>query len=549
MLSGRSAYDSGTLTLNGEVLDSKSMKKFKKQIAYVKQDDLFFGHLTVRDQLTYTALLRMPSSWTKQQKLTKVESVINELRLNKCVDSPIFAVSGGERKRVNIGTELLTNPALVILDEPTSGLDSTSAVALIKVLHNLATKSNKTIITSIHQPSSAVFAGFSKLSLLADGHLVYFGTPQASLPYCESLGFPCPNGYNLADHWMDLLIVDSAVDEPVDNVNDRQVKQMTARQKLINCWDNESFSNQIQTEAGEHEFNKSILQDDSFDTTWITQYLVLLHRSLKNSRSSIFTVLNIIKSAAIGIMAGLLWFQMPYTEKAIFDRSSYFFFTMTFWVFDSMFSAFLAFPSERPIIFKERASGSYHLSAYYLAKTTSEAPAHLTLPAIYMVISYWLSGVNNNFSIFIASVLCTLLSVMAGESIGLFVGTTILDVEKGMVVMTVVSLALMVVGGFFVKDSVPVFMKWLSYLSPFKYSYNGSVQLIFDKPIPCDGSDYLPYCVANPGGQAPVEDVLQSLGVTGSVAFNSSMLIVMFVLLRIASFYALKGKKADERTI
>jgi len=526
------------------------MKKFKKQIAYVKQDDLFFGHLTVRDQLTYTALLRMPSSWTKEQKLSKVDSVINELRLNKCVDSPIFAVSGGERKRVNIGTELLTNPALVILDEPTSGLDSTSAVALIKVLHNLAKNSNKTIITSIHQPSSAVFAGFSKLSLLADGHLVYFGTPQDSLPYCESLGFPCPNGYNLADHWMDLLIVDSAVDEPVvTNNRQAQVKQMTARQKLINSWDNESFSNQIHKEAGEHELNKSILKDDSFDTTWITQFLVLLHRSLKNSRSSIFTALNIIKSAAIGIMAGLLWFQMPYTEKSIFDRSSYFFFTMTFWVFDSMFSAFLAFPSERPIIFKERASGSYHLSAYYLAKTTSEAPAHLTLPAIYMVISYWLSGVNNNFSIFIASVLCTLLSVMAGESIGLFIGTTILDVEKGMVIMTVVSLALMVVGGFFVQDSVPVFMSWLSYLSPFKYSYNGSVQLIFDRPVPCDGSDVLSYCVANPGGEAPVEDVLQSLGVTGSVAFNSCMLIVMFVVLRIASFYALKGKKADERTI
>ena len=248
-------------------------------------------------------------------------------------------------------------------------------------------------------------------------------------------------------------------------------------------------------------------------------------------------------------MAGLLWFQMPYTERAVFDRSSYFFFTMTFWVFDSMFSAFLSFPSERPIIFKERASGSYHLSAYFLAKTTSEAPAHITLPFIYMLISYWLSGVNNNFGIFLASVLCTLLSVIAGESIGLFVGTTILDVEKGMVVMTVVSLALMVVGGFFVQESVPVWMSWLGYLSPFKYSYNGSVQLIFDKPVPCDGSDYLSYCVANPNGEAPVSEVLKSLGVSGSVAFNASMLLVMFLLLRLASFYALKGKKADERTI
>ena len=292
------------------------MKKFKKQIAYVKQDDIFFGHLTVRDQLTYTALLRMPSSWSKAQKLMKVDSVINELRLNKCMDSPIYAISGGERKRVNIGTELLTNPAVVILDEPTSGLDSTSAVALIKVLDNLAKKSNKTIITSIHQPSSAVFAGFSKLALLADGQLVYFGTPQDSLPYLQSLGFACPNGYNLADHWMDLLIVDSAVDEPlitedITNAKERRqvgATQITAREKLINTWNKEEFSDQIKKEAAEQETDHSMLKDDSFDTTWTTQFLVLLHRSLKNSRSAIFTTLNIIKSAAIGEFARTLHF-------------------------------------------------------------------------------------------------------------------------------------------------------------------------------------------------------------------------------------------------
>lgn len=105
---------------------------------------------------------------------------------------------------VNIGSELLTDPSIVLLDEPTSGLDSTSAVALMQILHSLAREHNKTIITSIHQPSSAVFFGFDKLVLLADGNVVYFGTPQDSLGHAKRLGLECPSGYNAADHWMDL---------------------------------------------------------------------------------------------------------------------------------------------------------------------------------------------------------------------------------------------------------------------------------------------------------------------------------------------------------
>jgi ABC-type multidrug transport system permease subunit len=200
---------------------------------------------------------------------------------------------------------------------------------------------------------------------------------------------------------------------------------------------------------------------------------------------------------------------------------------MTFWVFDAMFTAYMTFPLERAIIFKERGSGAYHLSAYFMAKTTSEAPARLTLPAIYMCISYWMSGVNNNFRIFVASTMCSLLSVLAGESIGLFLGAAVLDLERGMVIMTVVSLGLMVVGGFFVR-TLPVWMVWLGYLSPFKYSYNSSVQLVFDRPVPC-------------------EEVLEFLGVQYSVGFNVLLLFVMFVIVRIMAFFALKNKKADER--
>ena len=123
-LSNRGFITEGTITLNGEPVQ----KKHKRMIAYVMQEDIFFEHLTVRDQLLYTALLRLPDSDTFASKLAAVDAVISQLKLTKCENTPIILISGGEKKRTNIGTELLTDPQAILLDEPTSGLDSTSAV-------------------------------------------------------------------------------------------------------------------------------------------------------------------------------------------------------------------------------------------------------------------------------------------------------------------------------------------------------------------------------------------------------------------------------------
>lgn len=91
-------------------------KAMKRRLAYVLQEDLFFDNLTVKQQLTYTALLRLPNDLSKSDKLAQVERVIDQLRIRKCANTPIKLVSGGEKKRVNIGTELLTNPSVIFLD-------------------------------------------------------------------------------------------------------------------------------------------------------------------------------------------------------------------------------------------------------------------------------------------------------------------------------------------------------------------------------------------------------------------------------------------------
>jgi ABC-type multidrug transport system ATPase subunit len=91
-------------------------KCMKRKLAYVLQQDLFFEKLTVKQQLTYTALLRLPNHLSKQDKLAQVEQIIDQLRIRKCANTPIMLISGGEKKRVNIGTELLTNPSVIFLD-------------------------------------------------------------------------------------------------------------------------------------------------------------------------------------------------------------------------------------------------------------------------------------------------------------------------------------------------------------------------------------------------------------------------------------------------
>lgn len=567
--------------MNGRPLGGAEMKRLMSKIAYVKQADIFFEHLTVRDQLGYTAMLRLPQALTKQKKMEEVDRIIRLLRLTKVSNSEIRMLSGGEKKRLNIGTELLTNPEVLLLDEPTSGLDSTSAVALMKMLQGLARTANKTIITSIHQPSSALFASFDRLIMLAEGHVVYFGRPLESLKYLREQNLACPDGYNAADHWMDLLVQDSAIDEEEEKFRDTdpspstststvdddaesmknsRPKSMTKRQQLIGAWDKEAVAEQMDLHVEEAETKrlsidmsmsdskkKNAEQTSKYSTSWGLQYRVLVHRSLKNSRSAIFTPINLVKSCALGFTSGLIWFQMEYTESRVFDRSSYFFFTMTLWVFDSMFQSFLTFPTERNVVLKERSSGSYQLSAYFMGKTTSEMPARLVLPMLYMIISFWMASISTKFSMFLASTLISLLSVMAGEAIGLLIGATIYDADKGMTFMTVVSLFLALVGGFFV-ENVPPFLEWSKFISPFKYSFDASLQLVFDEPVPCDGSGALEeLCGGTDDGFASPEAVMEFLGVQGSVGFNVGLLIVIGLVPRYLAYLALGSKKEGDR--
>lgn len=106
-----------------------------------------------------------------------------QLSLTKCQNTPIGipgrikGISGGERKRLSFAAEVLTNPHLMFCDEPTSGLDSFMALNVVQVLKNMA-QLGKTIVCTIHQPSSEIFALFDKILLMAEGRTAFLGSPN-----------------------------------------------------------------------------------------------------------------------------------------------------------------------------------------------------------------------------------------------------------------------------------------------------------------------------------------------------------------------------------
>jgi len=185
----------GTKTLNGEVLESRMLKVIS---AYVMQDDLLFPMLTVEETLMFAAEFRLPRSLSKSKKRLRVQALIEQLGLKNAAKTVIGdeghrGVSGGERRRVSIGIDIIHDPIILFLDEPTSGLDSTSAFMVVKVLQRIA-QSGSIVIMSVHQPSYRILGLLDRLIFLSRGQTVYSGSPMSLPVYFSDFGHPIPDG-------------------------------------------------------------------------------------------------------------------------------------------------------------------------------------------------------------------------------------------------------------------------------------------------------------------------------------------------------------------
>ena len=180
--------------LHGEVLLNSAplyedVEQLKQHIAYIPQNDAFDEHLTIAENLNFAAAIRSPHL-SARDRGRRIDSKLVELGLSErrdsIVGSPIKKIlSGGERKRLNVGLDMIGGADVFLFDEPTSGLSSKDAEHVIEIIRSMA--HNKIVLVTIHQPNSKIFQMFSKALLLdKGGKLVFYGTPREMLEYFAS---------------------------------------------------------------------------------------------------------------------------------------------------------------------------------------------------------------------------------------------------------------------------------------------------------------------------------------------------------------------------
>ncbi|XP_048580933.1 putative white-brown complex homolog protein 30 [Nematostella vectensis] len=210
-LSGKAYYGTrgGEIFINGKKEDDLDM--YRTITGFVPQEDVMHRNLTVKEVLRYQAELRLSSIVKKAMKEERIHQIIELLELERIQDSQIGdetnrGISGGQRKRVNIGMELVVDPTLLFLDEPTSGLDSTSSLSVLNALRAVAERGRLTIVCVIHQPRFEIFRMFHNLLFLGPGgRTVFQGSVDKAEEYFQRLGFEKPLNVNPADFYMDVI--------------------------------------------------------------------------------------------------------------------------------------------------------------------------------------------------------------------------------------------------------------------------------------------------------------------------------------------------------
>lgn len=290
------------ITANGEI-----GRIPKRLIGVVWQDDLLLSNLTVEENIYFAARLKTSEETPDSEVKKVVEETMEELGLihirSSLVGSPlatIRGISGGERKRVSVASELVVRPSLLLLDEPTSGLDATAAQALLATLRDLADIGHS-IAVVIHQPRTTIYNMFDHLLLLSKGNIIYDGHTTKARAYLES----CPSvseippETGIADWLMDIVTEDERRSEgPL--LGERWAECATA-----GCAPTPSTKPLTRKMSSLRELEAV----PKFNTSFRTQLRLLTQRTIKQQRGERLTLTAAVLQLAYLFFTALFWWR------------------------------------------------------------------------------------------------------------------------------------------------------------------------------------------------------------------------------------------------
>lgn len=499
----------GNILLNGE---KKSLSY--GAVAYVTQEDVLMGTLSVRETITYLAYLRLPSTMTKEEVEDTIEGTIMEMGLEDCADRLVGnwhlrGISGGEKKRLSIAIEILVKPRLLFLDEPTSGLDSASAFFVAHALKSVA-RDGRTVISSIHQPSSEVFALFDDLFLLSGGETVYFGEAKQAVEFFAESGFPCPIKRNPSDHFLrcinsDFDVVTATLKgssricegrERSDPLMDLATAEIKATLVEKYRWSKHAAKarskiKQLSAIRGT-ETNPSTTTGSQ--AGWWKQLTTLTRRSFVNmSRDMGYYWLRIIIYLVVSICVGTIFFDVGTSYTAILARGACGGFITGFMTFMSI-GSFPSFIEDMKIFTKERLNGYYGVGVFILSNFLSSFPFLVAVSLVTGTIAWNMVKFNHGFSRYVFYCLNLFGSIAVIESCMMIVASLVPNFLMGLVVGAGVLGVMMMTSGFFrqLPDLPKPFWRYpVSYINYGSWALQGGykndlLNLVFDGLAPGD---------------------------------------------------------------
>jgi ATP-binding cassette, subfamily G (WHITE), eye pigment precursor transporter len=405
----------GHLKLTGtrQLGDVEFHRDFRKVMGFVTQDDVISALDTPASALRFSIRIRTGADVDKAQQ--RVDEELQELNLDHCRDTVvgipglIAGLSGGERKRCNIGIELITDPKVLLLDEPTSGLDSVTSVKIVALLNELARK-GRTIIFTIHQPTAEVLTFFDDLMLMAQGKTVFHGPMAAAVEYFSSVGYTCPVTYTPTDYFMTLL-------------QDEEIAPI-----LIERWEEHIKANKNDKNTTPINLAVGDDRDASLTLAFLKKYVAkkgstlqiqaqeLSYRAFSQvMRNKMYLFMTIVQALFFGIIAGLIFIKLGTDVQSMQDRIGLLFMVVANRAFSSAMGMINTFPRDKAVFIREQQAAAYSPLLYYVSKYVSELPIQLFGSLLEAIIVYFMAQFHQSAgSFFYYFAVATMVSQVSG---------------------------------------------------------------------------------------------------------------------------------------
>ncbi|KAG0148836.1 hypothetical protein CROQUDRAFT_379944 [Cronartium quercuum f. sp. fusiforme G11] len=430
-------------------------------IGFVDQADIVPATSTVREALMFAASLKLPEDVSDETKELRVAEVIDLLGLSHVTHSRIGndevrGLSGGERRRLSIGLELIAKPSILFLDEPTSGLDSVSALRVVNVLKGLSTDAppgcGTTIICSIHQPSSQIYHAFDYICLLAPGgRQVYCGKTEEATDFIASHGLHCPPGYNFADYLLEI-----ACDAPPS-----LLEQADTKRSGSGTYPASILSTPL-----------SVLAKTRPQTTIMTQFQTLSKREWINlKRDPTLFWMHALVALVTGVFVGAMYFQAKVTIAGFQNRIGSLLFLGAIISFSAL-SALNNFLHVRLLFMRERASNYYSPPAWLLSRLVFDLIPLRLIPALVMsIIVYYMVGLNSEADRVLKFLLISTQLSTVQTLYNLFLAAIFPQGGLAILWASLTNLFQLAFAGFFVNlASITPILRWAQYLAPLKFA-------------------------------------------------------------------------------